>query len=649
MISQTTINNVFETARLEEVIGDFVQLKKSGSNFKGLSPFTDERSPSFMVSPVKQIWKDFSSGKGGNVVAFVMEHEHFTYPEAIKYLAKRYNIEVEETEQTNEQKEFASERESMYLVSEYAQKYFIDILHNHELGKAIGLSYFKERGFTNETIEKFKLGYCLDQWEAFTSSALKSGYKLDYLEKTGLSIVKENKQFDRFKGRVMFPIHSMSGRVLGFGGRILTANKKAAKYLNSPESDIYHKSKVLYGIYQAKQAIAKEDTCYLVEGYTDVIQFHQTGIHNVVSSSGTALTSDQIRLINRLTKNITILFDGDAAGMRASLRGVDLILEQGMNVRICTFPEGEDPDSFAKKTPYDDLVSYLNNNAKDFIAFKAGFLNEEAKNNPVKKAEVTRDIITSISKIPDNIKRELYIKECSRIMDVSEQVLFSTLAQLINSPSKELKNTPKNKSFNVVHKAEQQVQKVDQQYLLERKIIQMLLLYATTETEFEEYYLKENEEGELELDMEVETNTVYQKIFLSLQEDEVEFANELFKQLYYVIIEKLQKDNSLQIETFINLLDPVLATEITSILMDEERYSLDDWERQNIFPIKKETRIGRLVTENILCLRRFLVTKKINELAGNVNLEISNSDIIQDVMDYSSLKKVLSEKLNRVL
>jgi len=651
MISQTTINNVFETARLEEVIGDFVQLKKAGSNFKGLSPFTDERSPSFMVSPVKQIWKDFSSGKGGNVVAFVMEHEHFTYPEAIKYLAKRYNIEIEETEQTNEQKEVASERESMYLVSEYAQKYFAEILHNDELGKAIGLSYFKERGFTNETIEKFKLGYSLDQWEAFTNAALKSGYKLEFLEKTGLTIVKENKQFDRFKGRVLFPIHSMSGTVLGFGGRILTSNKKAAKYLNSPESEIYHKSKVLYGIYQAKQAIAKEDNCYLVEGYTDVIQFHQTGIHNVVASSGTALTSDQIRLVNRLTKNITILFDGDAAGMRASLRGVDLILEQGMNVRICTFPEGEDPDSFAKKTPYEELVLYLEDNSKDFIAFKAGVLNEEAKNDPVKKADTIRDIITSISKIPDNIKRELYIKECARIMDISEQVLFSTLAQLTNAGGKESKKDQnKNKqNFNIVHKAEQQLQKVDQQYLLERKIIQMLLLYATIETEFEEYYLKENEKGELELDMEVETNSVHQKIFLSLQEDEVEFANELFKQLYYAIIEKLQKDNALQIETFINVLDPVLSTEITSILMDDERYSLHDWERQNIYPIKKLDLIGRFVNENILSLRRFLVNNKIEELKHTVSSDISNSDTIQDVMDYTALKKVLSEKLKRVL
>lgn len=337
VISKSTIDKVFDVARLEEVIGDFVHLKRSGSNFKGLSPFTDESTPSFMVSPVKQIWKDFSSGKGGNVVAFLMEHEHFTYPEAIRYLAKKYQIEIEETEVSTEEKVQANERESMYLVSEFAQQYFQDILIRHEKGKAIGLSYFKERGFTEDTIKKFKLGYSLDEWEAFTKEAIKNGYKLDYLERTGLTIVKENRQFDRFKGRVMFPIHSMSGRVLGFGGRILLTDKKAAKYMNSPESEIYHKSKVLYGIYHAKQSIAKEDNCYLVEGYTDVIQLHQRGIENVVASSGTALTSEQIRLINRLTKNITVLFDGDAAGLRASLRGIDLILEQGMNVKVCSF------------------------------------------------------------------------------------------------------------------------------------------------------------------------------------------------------------------------------------------------------------------------------------------------------------------------
>ena len=344
--------------RVEEVIGDFVQLKRSGANYKGLSPFSNERTPSFMVSPVKQIWKDFSSGKGGNAITFLMEHEHFTYPEAIRYLAKKYHIDIEETEQSNEEKAQADERESLYVVSEYAQQYFQDNLTNTEAGKAIALTYFKERGFTDETIQKFRLGFSLDEWTAFTDTALAKGYQLEYMVKTGLTGVNaEGKHFDRFKGRVMFPIHSMSGRVLGFGGRILTNDKKQAKYLNSPESDIYHKSKVLYGIFFAKQAIAKADNCYLVEGYTDVIQMHQKGIENVVASSGTALTQDQIRLIHRLTPNITVLYDGDAAGLRASIRGVDLILEQGMNVKVCTFPDGDDPDSFARKTAYDFLLS----------------------------------------------------------------------------------------------------------------------------------------------------------------------------------------------------------------------------------------------------------------------------------------------------
>jgi len=476
LIHKSTIDRVYETARLEEVIGDFVQLKKSGANFKGLSPFSDERTPSFMVSPVKQIWKDFSSGKGGNVVAFLMEHEHFSYPEAIKYLAKKYNIEVEETEQTDEQKEAANERESMYLVSEYAQKYFADVLWKEDLGKAIGLSYFKERGFTDDTIKKFGLGYGLDQWDAFTTTALKNGYQLKYLEKTGLTIVKENsgapegsKKFDRFKGRVLFPIHSMSGRVLGFGGRILTNDKKAAKYLNSPESDIYHKSKVLYGIYYAKQAIAKEDNCYLVEGYTDVIQFNQRGIENVVASSGTALTPDQIRLINRLTTNITVLFDGDAAGLRASLRGIDLILEQGMNVRVCTFPEGEDPDSFAKNNAYEDVIAYLQEHAKDFIQFKTSLLAKETANDPIKRADTVRDIVNSIAKIPDRIKREIYIQECAGIMNISEAVLFNTLAQITKKEKADsAKETRKEqKAFEVVKSELPQV-KVDVQYELER-------------------------------------------------------------------------------------------------------------------------------------------------------------------------------------
>ena len=432
MITRETIDKVFETARVEEVIGDFVQLKRAGSNYKGLSPFSDERSPSFMVSPVKQIWKDFSSGKGGSVVTFLMEHEHFTYPEAIRFLANKYNIEIEETETSQEDKIEANEKESMYLVSEFAKTYFNDTLLNTEEGKAIGLTYFKERGFTNETIAKFGLGYSPETWDAFTKEALAKGYQLEFLEKVGLTITREDgKHFDRFKGRVMFPIQSLSGRNLGFGGRILTNDKKAAKYLNSPESEIYHKSKVLYGIFHAKQAIAKQNNCYLVEGYTDVIQMHQAGIENVVASSGTALTPDQIRLINRLTKNVTVLFDGDAAGLRASIRGIDLILEEGMNVKVCTFPDGEDPDSFARKNSHDDLVFHLENNAKDFIQFKASLLMVEANNDPIKKADLIRDMVVSISKIPDRIKREIYIQECSKIMDISEQVLVNTLAQLL--------------------------------------------------------------------------------------------------------------------------------------------------------------------------------------------------------------------------
>ncbi|WP_291963363.1 DNA primase [Maribacter sp.] len=660
MISKITIDKVYETARLEEVIGDFVQLKKSGSNFKGLSPFTDERSPSFMVSPVKQIWKDFSSGKGGNVVAFLMEHEHFTYPEAIKYLAKKYNIEVEETEQSNEQKEQASERESMYLVSEFAQSHFKEMLWESELGKAIGLSYFKERGFTDETIKKFELGYCLDQWDGFTNAALDKGYKLEYLAKTGLTIVKEDannpngsRKFDRFKGRVMFPIHSLSGRVLGFGGRILTNDKKAAKYLNSPESDIYHKSKVLYGIYHAKQAIAKEDNCYLVEGYTDVIQFAQRGIDNVVSSSGTALTPEQIRLINRLTKNITVLFDGDAAGLRASLRGIDLILEQGMNVRVCTFPEGEDPDSFAKNNELDDVMAYLNGNSKDFIQFKASLLVKEADNDPIKRADTVRDIVNSISKIPDRIQKEIYIQECAQIMNISEAVLFNTLAQIGKKEEKNVQAQQKEeqKAFDVVRNTnEEKQEKVDVQYLLERKIIESLMLYGNHKEQFEDLVLKENDAGDLVLEPEISEIKVYEKIYLDLQEDEIELANEDFRKMYAKLIEALNEKEEFSITTFVNSLEQEMANQISSILMEEERYVLHDWERKEIFPKSKEIGVAQLVSETILTLRCFLIKKRMNTLQNTTeDSTTDHREVLEEIMNYIQLNKLLNKKLNRVL
>ncbi|RRJ93720.1 DNA primase [Flavobacterium macacae] len=654
MISKNTIDKVFETARVEEVIGDFVQLKRAGSNFKGLSPFSDERSPSFMVSPVKQIWKDFSSGKGGNSIAFLMEHEHFTYPEAIRYLARKYNIEIEETELSDEHKAEANERESMYLVSEFAKKYFHNTLLNDDEGKAIGLSYFKERGFTGDTIKKFELGYSPESWDAFTKEALGKGYKLEYLDKTGLTIVKEDKQFDRFKGRVMFPIQSMSGRTLGFGGRILTNDKKAAKYLNSPESDIYHKSKVLYGIFQAKQSIAKLDNCYLVEGYTDVIQFSQAGIENVVASSGTALTPDQIRLVNRLTKNITVLFDGDAAGLRASIRGIDLILEEGMNVKVCTFPDGDDPDSFAKKNSHDDLLRYLETNAKDFIQFKASLLMDEAKNDPVKKAGLIRDMVTSISKIPDRIQREVYLQETARIMDISEQVLVNTLAQLVQKDVVETgkKQKQEQKAFDVVkNENPEQARKIDILFELERKIIEILLLYGNKEDEFEDVLLKTNDEGEIQEVSEKKQYKVHQRIYLSLQEDEVELANPLFRDIYNDLINFFHQNETFNTEQYLMHLAPELAQEVTDILMQEERDLLHNWEGQNIIVKQKDQTISQYVSETILTMRWFLVDRIIEELKGELSPdpEVDNSETLSMAMDYYKLINSFSSKLGRVM
>lgn len=653
MISKSTVDAVFDTVRVEEVIGDFVTLKKSGSNYKGLSPFVNEKTPSFMVSPAKQIWKDFSSGKGGSAITFLMEHEHFTYPEAIRYLAKKYNIEIEETEQTDQEKEETNEKESMFLVSEFAKKYFEMILNTTDEGKSVGGSYFKQRGFTADTIKKFGLGYSPDAWDAFTKEALGKGYQLQYLDKTGLTIVKEDKTFDRFKGRVMFPIQSLSGRVLGFGGRILTNDKKAAKYLNSPESEIYHKSKVLYGIYHAKQAIAKHDNCFLVEGYTDVIQMHQSGIENVVASSGTALTPDQIRLIHRLTKNITVLFDGDAAGLRASIRGIDLILEAGMNVRVCTFPDGEDPDSFAKKTPHDELVAYLSENATDFIRFKASLLMDEAKGDPIKKADLIRDIVVSISKVPDNIQREVYIQECSRIMDISEEVLFNTLAQIGKKELAEAnKKFHQEKKLEVVKNVESEEKTaVDIMYLLERKLIEILLLYGNYEERFEEYIYQSNEHEEVEMVQIFITRKVFDQVYLSLHEDEVEFTNPLFKAIYQDIIAYYHTYNTWNLEDYLARLRPELSQEITSIIMENERETLHNWEVQNIFVKTKEQGISQYVSETIMTLRWYLVDQIVSDLRNSLlhNQSDNNSELLSEVMDYTKLSHTFSTQLGRVM
>ena len=651
MISRSTIDRVFETARVEEVIGEFVQLKKAGSNFKGLSPFTDEKSPSFMVSPVKQIWKDFSTGKGGNAVSFLMEHEHYSYPEAIKFLAKKYNIEIEETVQSDQEKEQMNERESMFLVSNFAKEYFHDILMNSTQGKAIGLSYFKERGFSEDTIKKFDLGYCLDTWDSFTNEALKKGYDIKYLASTGVTIVRENKQFDRFKGRVMFPIHSMSGRILGFGGRTLSSDKKTAKYVNSTESDIYHKSKILYGIYQAKKEIAKQDNCYLVEGYTDVISFYQSGIENVVASSGTALTSDQIRLVHRLTKNITVLFDGDAAGIRASLRGIDLILEQGMNVKVVTFPDGDDPDSFAKKHSEASLREYLDESSQDFINFKVSLLMKDTNNDPVKKAGLIRDIVTSISKIPDSIQREVYVQECSRIMEISERVLFSELAQLISKNTKDFKkNQQKEKqSFEVVKKQTEQLKEVNSLFILEKEIIRILLLFGNQETDFVDFIEVEDEDGVVRLEKEKYTNQVCKELYLNLQDDEIEFSNEIFQSIYYEMIHQLNQKDKIEMETFINHSNPNISSIVTSILMDDEKYTLSDWKRKNIFVTESLEVLSKLVTDAILNLRRILIDKKIQQLINPNEGQTAENIDLEMIQNYTELKKRLYNKLMRVV
>ena len=654
MITRTTIDQVYETARVEEVIGDFVVLKKSGSNFKGLSPFSQERTPSFMVSPVKQIWKDFSSGKGGNVVAFLMEHEQFTYPEAIRFLANKYNIEIEETEQSDEEKEKANARESLYLVNQFAQESFTQDLWEFPEGKAIGLSYFRERGFTDEIIRLFGLGYAAQQRDRFYKKAAKAGYTENYIVETGLIIKNERGAVDRFRGRVIFPIRSMAGRVQGFGGRILSATLKTAKYINSPESEVYHKSKVLYGMFEAKKAIAKEDICYLVEGYTDVIQMFQLGIENIVSSSGTALTPEQIRLVRRLTSNIVVLFDGDQAGLRAAIRGIDLILEQGMNVRVCSFPEGEDPDSFAKSHSREEIIKYLKESARDFIQFKTDLLLKESGNDPVKKANTVRDIVKSISKIPDAIQQEIYLKQCASSMEVSETVLFNALAQEQNKKKPPTIINIQNKGLNeiLIQKTSFQGKQVNPLLVLERKIIGILLKYGNQEADFDDLYVSYDEEGNITEEPKIVHSKVHEKIFLDLQQDEVELIQPEFQILYKQLIEHFQSERDVKPEKIIQQENSELGKILSDILFEDEVHQLHDWEKKNIFVKDRKSAVGQLVSETILTFRRHLIDQKIQSLMDVAKKEDAIEEdvsFLEEVIQYQNLKKVLSRKLNRVL
>ncbi|HEC44665.1 MAG TPA: DNA primase [Bacteroides sp.] len=546
MIDRETIDRIFNTADIVEVISDFVTLKKSGQNYKGLSPFTNEKTPSFFVSPAKGIYKDFSSGKGGSAVGFLMEHERLTYPEALRYLAKKYNIEIFEKEPSAEEVQQRNERESLLILTQWAQKYFSNILQNTPEGQSVGMAYFRERGFTEEIIRKFELGYSPEQKDALTQTAIKEGYRLEYLVKSGLTIEKENYRADRFRERIIFPIHGMSGNPVGFGGRILKSADKMAKYLNSPESEIYQKSRILYGLFQAKQAIVKKEKCYLVEGYTDVMGLHQAGIENVVSSSGTALSSDQIRLIKRFTNNITVIYDGDEAGIKASLRGIDMILEEGLNIRVVPLPEGEDPDSFSKKLSSTEFTEYIKENEADFISFKTKLLLKEAEKDPVKKAGLINDIIGSISLIPDTITRSVFIKECSRMLDTEERILYSQVYKLRKKRAEDrykretrqeevkIQSTPLPSFINEVYSEEQ-----------EKILIRFLLQYGN-ERLFE---IQDEHAG-------VEYISVAEYIINEIMNDELEFRNLLYRKVFEEVDNLMQTGEVIEIKHFVNHEDP---------------------------------------------------------------------------------------------
>jgi len=642
MISKVTIDKVFQTALVEEVVGDFIQLKKSGSNYKGLSPFTNEKTPSFMVSPTKQIWKDFSSGKGGNVIAFLMEHEQYSYPQAIRYLADKYNIEIIETELTDKQKDDNNIKEKLFLICDFVKNYFKTQFNESNFGRTIARTYFDERGFDDETLEKFDIGSLGSEKYNLRDHCLSNGYNIEDLEALGL--VSSKNQMDIYRSRLIFPIKSISGRTIGFGARILDNNKKSAKYINSPESKIYNKSNVLFGLYNSKNEIVKKDSCLIAEGYTDVMRFHQIGINNIVSSSGTALTVNQISLIRRLTKNVTMLFDSDKAGVNATERAIELLLSQGMNIDICILPDGEDPDSFGRNKTHDEINNYILENSVDFIQFKASMLGQSVKNSPSQKTKIVNEIINLISKVADPIKQEIYIKDCSLLLNISEAVLFNSLAQIkhLKHPNKQFEKKP-----TVTKKSE----KLDQIEILEEKIIEILLLYGNHKVVFDEISMIKGNDGELTYVPTTQESKVHEKIYLDLQADEIEFANEDFKKIYKLLIDDFQKNKSFDLKTFINNLSPNLSTKVTSIVMNNDLYHLHNWQSKNVFVKDKKKKITQLVTESILTLRTLLINKKVSELSKKTKESSSDEgdELLEEIVNYYQLKSLLSKKLNRVI
>ena len=641
MIDQLTIDKIFTAADVVEVVGEFVKLKKSGQNYKGLSPFTNEKDPSFFVSPAKGIFKCFSSGKGGNAVTFLMEHEKLSYPEALRYLAKKYNIEIIEKEQSAEEIQQKNERESLLAVCTYAHKYYIENLTHTEEGKAVGASYFHQRSYRDDIINKFQLGYSREQRDAFTKTALEKGYKIEYLTKTGLTIQKENYAFDRFHGRVIFPIHSLAGQVIGFGGRILKSEEKAAKYINSPESEIYHKSNVLYGLFFAKQSIIKNDNCFIVEGYTDVLSLQQAGVENVVASSGTALTSQQIRLIKRFSKNITVIFDGDEAGIKASLRGIDLILEEDLNVKVLLLPDGEDPDSFAKGKSASELLEYIKENENDFISFKSRLLKKDAETDPLKRATLITEIVRSIAVIPGSITRAVYIKECSRILDVDERVLYTEINR-IRRQKAEQNFRKRNYDINL---AEEKISKGrtvisdNERYIVEKDITRILLNFGNNNlTVLNKLNNKEEE------------TTVARYIISEIGADELEFSHPGYKIIYEDIEQHVSNDNPLTEKYFIHHTNEAISRIAVDLLTSA--YDLSKiWEKHDNFIETEDMKLKDIVPEAINAFKNKKVLDMIKETQKKLKIAQENKDtdsvslLQQKFILLNDLKKKLSKDL----
>ena len=647
-IPRETVEQILQAARIEEVVGEFVTLKKRGSNMWGTCPFHNEKTPSFSVNPARNIFKCFGCGKAGDSAKFLMEHEHFSYPEALRYLAKKYNIKIEEKEQTPEEIMQQSLREKMFNINEFADKYFVDTLWNTEEGRAIGLEYFRERGYFDPIIEKFHLGYNPDatHWDAFTEHAKKNGYSEELLEQIGLSIKGQKGLYDRYHGRVMFPIHNLTGRVIGFGGRILVNDKKSPKYQNSPESEIYDKKQTLYGIYFAKNAIARQDECILVEGYFDVLRMHQIGIENVVASSGTSLTMEQIRLVKRYTKNITMLYDGDAAGIHAALRGTDMILSEGMNVRVVVLPPEHDPDTFGKEYSVEYVTNYLKENAKDFIRFKTELLLKDAESDPIKRGQVIRDIVETISVIPDSIFRITYVKECSRLLDMPEQALTNELNKILRAKLKktlgvegEALPEPDTTTTKQEEPAEDQL---PAGYYQERELVKLLLMYGQ-ETIYDE---REEENGEKIF----EQVTVAQFIIDDLKMDGILFVDPVNRKVFDIYDQALDEGRIPDDQFFVSHEDEGVSQLAADLLSTP--YKLDQWEKYGIFVKREEDVLKATVMSSIYRYKDLIIESR----RKAVEEELKSAEDLGDQLillkrkkDLDEIRKHINKKLGIVI